>query len=287
MGLSALGALLFVTLALIGQSPGVMRRLGLDVYRLDLRVRAFTGYAFACLLLIAGFFIAGVPIGAEEPEPVAQGGATTPEPDETSPISNSEDISPTSPITATLSLTDTATSTATRPASGAMGGVASRTPTVDATAGAEATTVEGVTPDIPTPTDEGAGVNEEGTPLPTATGTPTPVSTNTPSPTPTFTPTPTPSETPTTTPTPTATATPSLTPTPVEGPTAAVDSDGANIWIYRSPGGQELVLVSHGETLLLLTGHANQGGALWREVQTLQGVDGWIEERFLNFGTGQ
>lgn len=284
MGLSALGALLFVTLALIGQSPGVMRRLGLDVYRLDLRVRAFTGYAFACLLLIAGFFIAGVPIGdAQEPEPVAQGGGTTPEPGETSPttVTDFEDIFSTPPITATLSLTESLTSTPTRPATGAMGGVTSRTPTVDA---AEANGTGDATPDIPTPTEEGAGVDADGAPLPTETGTPTPVSTDTPSPTPTFTPSPTPSETPTVTPTPTATETPSLTPTPVEGPTATVNSDGANIWLYRSPGGQELMLVSHGETLLLLAGHANQGGAPWREVQTLQGVEGWIAERFLDYG---
>lgn len=277
MALSALGALLFIVLALIGQSPGLMRRLGLDVYRLDLRVRAFTGYAFACMLLGAGFFLAGVPLGGPQPEPVAQGSE-----EETATVTApaSADLPGTmtrSAITNTLPAGDV-TPTSSRPASGAFGGVPTATTVASATV---TVTQEGavITPNIPTPTPE---EGTPGTPQPTATGTPTRVTTSTPTPTATNTPTPTPTNTPTPTPTPTTTPTPSLTPTPVEGETAVIDSDGANVWLYRSPGGQQMLLVSHNDTVILLPRHANQGGVLWREVRTLQGVTGWLEARYLN-----
>ncbi|MFW5943562.1 MAG: hypothetical protein ACOC9V_04860 [Chloroflexota bacterium] len=289
MGLAALGALIFVTLALIGQSPGLMRRLGLDVYRLDLRVRAFTGYAFACLLLIAGFFIAGVPLGEPEVEPVA-----SVEDDVTvtvagDAVASSQNEQPSVPMTTTVAITGTAS--ATRPSSGAFGGVPTREEPTPETGNDEVVEGEGVettpvaTPDIPTPTDEGEPT-VEGEAETAATATPTRVTTNTPTATWTPSPTPTPSQTPTSTPTPTMTPTPTLTPTPVEGETAVVDSDGANIWLHRSPGGQELELVGDGQTLLVLPRRANQGGTLWREVQTLEGQVGWIEERFLDYGEG-
>lgn len=277
MGLAAMGALIFVTLALIGQSPSLMRRLGLDVYRLDLRVRAFTGYAFACLLLIAGFFLAGVPLGDANAEPVAQNEEPQPTATgvaETAGMSEAMTRSAGNALTTTLAATGVVTPTDDRPASGAFGGV----PTPGSETPAGETDV--ATPVIPTPTDEGAA-EEEGTTVATATGTPTPVSTDTPTPTWTPSPTLTPSSTPTPTPTPTATPTPSLTPTPIEGETAVVDADGANVWLYRSPGGQELVLVSHGDTVILLSRRANQGGVLWREVMTLQGLSGWLQAQYL------
>ena len=62
MGISVLLAMLMIVLAFIGQSPRFMRKVGLDIYRFDLRVRAFTGYAFAFLLITIGFFLAGVPL---------------------------------------------------------------------------------------------------------------------------------------------------------------------------------------------------------------------------------
>ncbi|HSM57616.1 MAG TPA: hypothetical protein VK879_15795 [Candidatus Sulfomarinibacteraceae bacterium] len=271
-----------------------MRRLGLDVYRLDLRVRAFTGYAFACLLLIAGFFVAGVPLGEPQVEPVASVDDETPVTVAGDAVPSPEEDQPAAPMTTTVAITGTATIT--RPSSGAFGGVPTREePTLDAendeVEGSEGEGVETTpvaTPDIPTPTDEGepGEPTVEGEEAAAATATPTRVTTDTPTPTWTPSPTPTPSQTPTSTPTPTFTPTPTLTPTPVEGETAVVDSDGANIWLYRSPGGQELELVSHGQTLLVLSRRANQGGALWREVQTLEGEAGWIEERFLDYGDG-
>lgn len=277
MALSALGALLSIILALIGQSPGLMRRLGLDVYRLDLRVRTFTGYAFACLLLGAGFFLAGVPLGLPEPEPVAQGSLEVTASATTPGSSGLASTMTRSAITTTLPASS-ATPTSSRPASGAFSGVPTATTaaTVTVTSTQESAVV---VPDIPTPTAE------EGTPgtgQPAATGTPTRVTTSTPTATATPSPTPTATDTPTPTPTPTTTPTPSLTPTPVEGETAVIDSDGANIWLYRSPGGQEMLLVSHNDTVILLPRHANQGGVLWREVKTLQGVIGWLQARYLS-----
>lgn len=289
MGLAALGALFFIFLALIGQSPRLMRRLGLDVYRLDLRIRAFTGYAFACLLLVAGFFVAGVPLGEANGEPMAQmEGTPTPGTIEAEAGTPGSENGALPGVDSGEMMTDTVgsddlTPTDNRPASGAFGGVPTRTtPTPEP---GEATQESGVvvTPDIPTPTSEGdepqdgtaAATTAAETPSPTATGTPTPVSTDTPTPTPTDTPTSTPTSTPTMTPTPT------LTPTPIIGETAVLDTDGANVWLYRSPGGQQLRLVSHGETVILGSGHANQAGVLWREVQTLDGTVGWVRAAYV------
>lgn len=281
MGVAALGALFFLLLALIGQSPSLMRRLGLDIYRLDLRVRAFTGYAFACLLLVGGFFIAGVPLGDGDVEPVAQSGEETGE--AAPPLTQAPELNNGDPITATLPV-DGPTPTEDRPASGAFGGVPTRAEEAAETPGTESTAEvdappsgdgEVATPDIPTPTVEG-GAPLTGTVAAEApTGTPTPVSTNTPTPTPTNTPTATPTNTPTMTPTPT------LTPTPIVGETAVLDTDGANVWLLRSPGGQQLQLVSHGDTVILGNRRANQGGILWREVQTLEGVVGWLRAEYI------
>ena len=62
MGVTAVLALLMTILAYIAQSPRALMRMGLAGYRLDLRVKLFTGYALASLILMLGFFLAGVPI---------------------------------------------------------------------------------------------------------------------------------------------------------------------------------------------------------------------------------
>lgn len=72
MGISALGALLAIGIALLAQSPTLLRRLNLDGARLDLRVKSFTGYGFALMLLALGFFLAGVPLEGDANQPVAQ-----------------------------------------------------------------------------------------------------------------------------------------------------------------------------------------------------------------------
>ena len=94
------------------------------------------------------------------------------------------------------------------------------------------------------------------------------------------------SSTPTTVPSPTPTQTPSptITPTPITGETAVVSSGGSTVWITRSPGGQNLTLVRDGDIVLILSGHANQAGLLWREVTTVNGILGWIQEAYLDYG---
>lgn len=42
-------------------------------------------------------------------------------------------------------------------------------------------------------------------------------------------------------------------------------------------------IVADDDVLILLPGHANQGGVLWREVMTVAGVAGWIEEAYLAY----
>jgi hypothetical protein len=91
---------------------------------------------------------------------------------------------------------------------------------------------------------------------------------------------------PTLTPTPTVTPLPTLTPTPISGQTAVIDIGGGNVWLLRSPGGQILVILGNGETVIVLDGRANQGGSLWQEIMNVNGVVGWIQEEFLVFDEG-
>lgn len=72
MGLTAAGALLAILLAYLSLSPRALIRLGLSSARFDLRVREFVGYALALLMLMFGFFLAGVPLGTQaQPTAVA------------------------------------------------------------------------------------------------------------------------------------------------------------------------------------------------------------------------
>jgi hypothetical protein len=244
MGLSALGALVAIGLALIGQTPRFMKRTGLGVYRLDLRVRAYTGYGFALLLLAMGFFLAGVPIGPQtNGETVVVVATPTPTPPTGEPVAETspdDEESPDFPAPIT-------------PETGAFPGLPP----------------ELQTPDVTEESDSDA-------PPGTATLTPPPAATPTIGPTTTATLTSTP------TPTPTQTPTPTLTPTPIVGDTAVVNALGSNIWVRRIPGGQTLFLVSDRETVILLSGRANQGGIIWREISNLNGLTGWIQAEFLS-----
>jgi len=53
------------------------------------------------------------------------------------------------------------------------------------------------------------------------------------------------------------------------------------LWVRRTPGGQPLTLVADRDIVILSSGHAHQGGVLWREVRTVEGVLGWVQEEFL------
>ena len=85
----------------------------------------------------------------------------------------------------------------------------------------------------------------------------------------------------TATPLPTATPSPTVTPTPIEGKTGLIDTDGSTLWVRRSPGGQQLVLVRDNEVVLIENGRANQGGILWREIRTVNDIVGWVQAEFL------
>jgi hypothetical protein len=256
MGLSSLGALIAVGLALAAQSPKFLIRTRLVAYRLDLQARTFTGYGFALMLLALGFFLAGVPLGERgtaELTAVNQPSAST---GEVAIIGGATDATD-----AEGNIIPRPTSST--PISGAFGG-----PPPGATTGSEDEETLG--------TEETEAAEAASTPMGDQTipaaATPTAVP-----PTPTATPSPTL----TPTPTPTATATPTLTPTPIEGPTAVIDVGGGTVWLRSSPDGQNMLILNHGDTVILLSGHANRAGLLWREVSTVQGDIGWIRAEFL------
>lgn len=305
MGLSAAGALIAIGLSLLAQTPRLLARFGLTKFRFDLRARSFTVYGFALLLLGIGFFLAGVPLGdtpvAESPLELAEGGPSVEETaavtgelsEELNPLSTLEPANPSDPIeeeaadNATTSSTgafgglpdqetaaeETAAPTipaellGTEVADGSLSSTLSLTTTaaITATNGLAATDAPleaNVTNEPPAPTAE--------PPTPTPTETPSPTSTDTPSPTPA------PTEEPTSTPTPTPS------PMPPDQPTANIGVGTSTLWVRRTPGGQNLSLLRSGDTVLLLSGHANYNGLLWRQVSTLDGVVGWVQTAYLD-----
>lgn len=255
MGLSVLGALITLALSLLAQSPQALKRIGLGGSTLDRRARTFTTYAFALLILALGFFLAGVPIGSGNLS------AAQTDPEQSTPVPSPEGEQMAAE-TATLDPENTPPRT---PETGAFDGPPPEL--ASPTAGA----AQVITPSTTiTSTLSLTGTTEaDATPVPTA----EPANTEEPTATPE----------PTLTPTPTETPVPTLTPTPITGPTAVVDIGGGNIWLHRSPGGQNLLILSSGDTVILLNGRANQGGILWQEIMTVDGVVGWIEEELLDF----
>ena len=261
MGAGGLGALLFIIIAYLALSPGVLLRLGLSGARLDLRVKSFIGYALACLLLMAGFFGAGVPLDgvvetAVPPTPIN----AQPEPESMATVI----VFATPTIELTTAVSE-ASATNEGPASGAMGDPPppNEEDTPDSGAFVPIGEEEVVSEEEATPSAE-AGPSS----TPTVELSTTPVAA-------TVTPTPTPS--------PTITPTPTLTPTPIDGDTAVMALNGGVIWLRRSPGGQNLVILSDEDVVLLGNGRANRDGRIWREIITVDGVTGWIQEIYLNF----
>jgi len=259
MGLSAVAALLFSGLAVLAQSPRLLARLGVFGVRLDEQVRMFSGLTFAAVLLGFGFFMAGVPL---EPVGTAVSESSGPNVIQTATAAAMTAMPIANGSTAVSTPTATATPTppfgaptlgAPTPGSGAFAGPppSANTVTPSVEANGEAT--------IPVP--------------PTLTNTPRPNS----SPTATSTPTPLPTDTPTPTPTPT------ITPTPIEGETAVISTQGSTLWVRRSPGGQQLALVRDGDVVILQDGRANRSGLVWREIRTVDGTLGWVQEEFLTF----
>ncbi len=252
MGITVVGTMLMLILAYIAQSPRLLKRLGLSGYRLDLRARLFTGYALALLLLAGGFFVAGVPLGPTSEDAALENSTPILE---TSSVGEAEELA--GPIATATPIVTEAEPDADdgTPDSGAFGGP----PPAILTATAEA-------------------VGELPKELVTGTATEAVLPSSTPTPTDTVTPSPTPSSTPTVSPTPTNT------PTPIFTETAMINTGSSTIWLKRTPGGQDFILVRGGDTVILQPGHANYGGLLWREISTVDGAVGWILESYLGSG---
>ncbi len=263
MGLTAVGTLLMLVTAYVAQSPRLLKRLGLAGHRLDLRARSFTGYALALFLLAFGFFLAGVPLG---PRPETEMAAVSSEPED-EPGSGAVVAVATAVTADEIASAPTPTPTpgetdgGGQPSTGAFAGPPPSAQTATAAARDASGEAAPETSSEPAAESSGAVIPVE---TPTATLTPQPTAT--------------PTATATTTPLPT------LTPTPIFEQTAEVNTGTSTLWIRRTPGGRDLVLVRGGDQVILLPGHANQGGELWREVSTVDGIVGWIAEAYLNLG---
>ena len=270
MALAGLGALFFLGMALLLQSPRALRRMGWSNASANKRLPSLTGYAFALLLLAFGFFLAGVPLGQDASAPeIVVVTATPGGNDDSNSVSDAGSTAGPSP---TLS----STSSTGESSSGAFPGpLADDSETITATQSiTNSTEADSESQTAPTATPSPTST-PEGTLEPTNSPTPTSSPTVTPTPTATSSPTPTPTSTPTTTPTPT------LTPTPIVGETATINTEGSTLWMYRSPGGAQLVVLQDQEIVILLGRQANQGGELWSEVETLAGEVGWVRAIYL------
>jgi hypothetical protein len=336
MGLAGFGALVAIALALLGQSPRLLARLNLVNQRLDRRVKAFTGYGLALLLLAMGFFLAGVPLGeggAAVTETGSDGIAIAvlqPGPDRaftTQDTINFDWFWPTLPVDdeqfvvylidgqqeyALGSLDEPNNGAAYRlslsggelPATGenltwqvrletADGQVriaSEAIPVAVAVAAANGSTggQSGAMVGLPTRTGGSSGAMVGlGTPQASLepgaiiTGTQTVAAPPPLEATATETPRPTATLSPTLTPTPTPSPTPTA--TPILVPTARIGNDTSNLPVRRSPAGPVLVVLTRGDTVIPLTGRAFHSGEVWREVSTVEGIIGWVQDRFLEY----
>ena len=258
MGLAALGALIAVLLAFLAQSPRLLTRFKLTGQRLDLRARSFTGYGLALLLLAMGFFLAGVPLdrgetvasATDDPALVATESAGTAVAD----VETSDDQPAGGQSGAMVGLPTSSAGGA----SGAMSGLI--TPQATLEPGAVLTeTLGATTAELALSPGAGTEVPATETPLPAASPTRAPTVTMTPEPSPT----------------PTA--------TPILVPTAIINDETSTLPVRRLPGGPVLVVLVRGDTVIPLTGNAFYGGQVWQEVQTVNGMIGWVPDRFLDY----
>lgn len=94
-----------------------------------------------------------------------------------------------------------------------------------------------------------------------------------------------PSLEPTKTPLPTDTPVPTETPLPTATPlpTQARVNHSEQLNLRDVPGGEVIDTLENGELLTLLQGYQAHGGYNWREVQTSEGVIGWVAEPFIEY----
>ena len=271
MGLSIMLALAALAYSLYIQSPTRQIAFQVEPYRLAARIRAATTVAFALLLLTFGFYVAGVPLDGGVAETTSVQAAASVVANGAASGAQVADAEVAALVNATLAAMPTEAADQSSgfqtPASGAFGAPLTDEPEVGEVAVADDGEVSAETNAAPNPDA-------------TSTSTPTPAPTETP----TNTPTPTPSPTQTPTPLPTATPSPTLTPTPISEPTANISTDGSTLWVKRSPGGQNLVILQDTDLVILLPGNANQAGFIWKEIKTVNGVVGWVQSEFLDFG---
>lgn len=258
MGVAALGALVAILLAFLAQSPRLLTRFKLSGRRLDLRARSFTGYGLALLLLAVGFFLAGVPLdrgeatasATDEPALAATESAGTAVAD----IGTTDDGPAGGRSGAMVGLPTPDAGGA----SGAMSGLI--TPQATLEPGAVLTeTLDAPATELALPPGAGTNVSPTETPPPAASSTRAPTATTTPEPSPT----------------PTA--------TPILVPTAIINNETSTLPVRRLPGGPVLVVLVRGDTVIPLTGNAFYGGQVWQEIQTVEGMIGWVPDRFLDY----
>ena len=254
MGLAALGALIAILLAFLAQSPRLLTRFKLTGQRLDLRARSLTGYGLALLLLAMGFFLAGVPLEGGEAVASATGEPVDAVAESTSAaVAEDETVGEETAGGQSGAMVGLPTSTA-GGASGAMSGLI--TPQATLELGVVGTgTLGAATAELTLP--PGPGAEEPATETPPPTRAPTATMTPEPSPTPTA--------------------------TPILVPTAIINDETSTLPVRRLPGGPVLVVLVRGDTVIPLTGNAFYRGQVWQEIQTVDGVIGWVPDRFLAY----
>jgi hypothetical protein len=279
MGLSGLGAVIFTLLTFLALSPETQSRLRLGRWNISSRIRDFVGFNLACWFLAVGFFLAGVPLGGQAvaetavliitatPSPPTATGLPT--------IEATDDLADLLQLDTQSETIDTngTVESVTSGDSGAFGGPpAGDTPEAG---GEPPTATSGNVLQVDENENENENVNENENEEETA------VPSNTPRPTltPTITPTPLPTGTPTVTPTPTPL--PTQTVVPPLGETAVIETGGNTLWVRRTPGGTTLSLLENGASIILADGIANWEGGIWRQVYTLDGTLGWIQDEFI------
>lgn len=252
MGLAALGALVAIFLAYVAQSPRLLSRLSLTGRRLDLRARSFTGYGLALLLLALGFFLAGVPLDRGQSQ-VAAEATSLPDEGEVAGTVVAEEGTAAAEVAGGQSGAMVGLPTQSPGgASGAMSGLITPQATLE-----PGEVITG-TLDAP-PSESVTQVAPLGTPEPDATATRVPTATPSPEPSPT----------------PTA--------TPILLPTARINDQTSTLPVRRLPGGPVLIVLVRGDTVIPLTGNAFHSGEVWQEIQTVDGVIGWVPDRFLEY----
>ena len=252
VGFCVVLALLLLVYSVFLQSPSRRLQQNADPVRFDNQVRLLTTSAVALLILGGGFFLAGVPLGNQSSDGSAQQPTAFPD-----SSSQSGGI--------------------------AIGGLTPAVPTPDpASGGAFSESANMGSGDIDSAESsfsdsDTSGLSGAATPAivqpQVADSTATLVETNTPTPT----------ATPTITPTPR----PTYTATPIDQPTARVETGGRTLWVRTIPGapqGQNNALVYWNDMLIIRSGQAFVEGRVWQEVETVDGIQGWVPKEFLDFG---